>query len=190
MLVNNEGCSTATVKQQITIDHTRPGINYPVQYAVINRPLDLKAREFGSSVFWSPGAWLNTRATYTPVFKGSSEQLYTIEIKTNSGCITVDTQMVKTVENVEIYVPSAFSPNKDGMNDYLRPLLRGIKEVRYFRIFNRWGNVIFEMKTHEPGWDGTFKGIPQSTQAVVWMIEGIGVDDQVYRRKGTALLLR
>lgn len=190
LLFNNDGCSITTVKQNVVIDKPRPGINYPVQYAVINLPVTLQARQFGETVLWSPGTSLDTRTSYTPVFKGPSEQLYTIEIKTNSGCVTVDTQLVKTVKSVELYVPGAFTPNNDGLNDFLRPILMGVKELHYFRIFNRWGQIMFESKTDRPGWDGKFKGLAQTTQVVVWMAEGLGVDGKIYTRKGTSVLVR
>lgn len=190
ILYNNEGCSLPTIKQTIVIDEARPGINYPLLYAIIDLPLGLKARQFGDTVLWSPGTWLNTRTSYTPTFNGPSEQLYTIEITTNGGCVTVDTQLVKTIKNVEIYVPTAFTPNNDGVNDLLRPILLGIKELRYFRIFNRWGQLLFETKSDGFGWDGSLQGIPQSTQVVVWMIEAVGLDNNIYRRKGSSLLMR
>jgi gliding motility-associated-like protein len=190
LLSNSEGCNLTTEKRTITIDDPRPGVNYPVQYAVVDLPLDLEARRFGDNVLWSPGTWLNTPISYTPVFVGLTEQLYTIEIKTNSGCVTVDTQLVKTVKQVQVYVPTAFTPNSDGLNDILRPVAMGIKEVRRFSIFNRWGQLIFETKTDRSGWDGTLNGSPLSSQAVVWMFEGIGVDNKMYIRKGTSVLIR
>jgi gliding motility-associated-like protein len=189
-LLDNDGCAMTTVKQKIVIENPRPGITYPVEYAVLQKPLDLKARKFGVNVLWSPDTWLNSATSYNPIYKGTAEQQYTVQIKTVAGCVTVDTQMVKTVKDVEIYVPSAFTPNKDGMNDFLKPLLRGIKELRYFRVFNRWGNQIFEMRTGQPGWDGTLHGVLQPSQTFVWTMEGVGVDDQVYQRKGTAVLVR
>ena len=174
----------------ITIDEPRAGITYPVQYAIIGLPLDLKARQFGNNLVWTPATSLNTATSYTPIFKGSLEQLYTIQISTNGGCLTVDTQMVKTIRGVEIYVPNAFTPNNDSRNDLLRPILRGVKEVRYFRVFNRWGNLLFETTNTQLGWNGTLKGVPQPSQAVVWILEGIGLDGRIYRQRGTALLLR
>jgi gliding motility-associated-like protein len=190
LLFNSDGCSISTEKQPIIIDDPRQGINYPVQYAVVDLPLDLEARQFGDSVLWSPGTWLNTQTSFTPIFDGLTEQLYTIEIRTKSGCLTVDTQMVKTVKQVEVFVPTAFTPNSDGLNDFLRPILMGIKEVRRFSIFNRWGQLIFDTKTEQPGWNGMLQGSPLSSQAVVWMFEGIGVDNKMYRRKGTSVLIR
>ena len=97
---------------------------------------------------------------------------------------------MKTVKKAEIYVPTAFTPNNDGLNDFLRPILMGIKEVRYFSIFNRWGHLLFEMKTDQPGWDGTLKGVPQAAQVVVWVLEGLGIDNNIYRQKGTTVLVR
>jgi len=87
-------------------------------------------------------------------------------------------------------VPTAFTPNNDGLNDILRPTLMGVKELRYFRIFNRWGQMIFDTKTERSGWDGKVKGSPMPSQVVVWMMEGVGVDNNIYRRKGTSVLVR
>lgn len=189
-LVNNDGCSLSTKIKNIIIDDPRPGINYPVKYAVVELPLDLSARPFGDTVLWRPGSSLNTQTSFTPTFTGGTDQLYTIDIKTRSGCVTVDTQLVKTIEKVEVYVPNAFTPNSDGLNDLLRPVVFGIKELLYFKIFNRAGQQLFETNTLQSGWDGRFKGIPQLSQVVAWIVEGVGVDNRVYLRKGTSLLAR
>ncbi|MBC7873588.1 MAG: gliding motility-associated C-terminal domain-containing protein, partial [Ferruginibacter sp.] len=190
MLFNKDGCSINTVKQDIFIDKAKPGITYPVQYAVIELPIQLQARQFGFSAIWSPAVNLNTPASYTPIFTGTTDQLYSIEIKTVTGCVTVDKQLVKTIPHVDIYVPTAFTPNNDGLNDFLRPALLGIKELRYFRIFNRWGQLVFETRNALPGWNGNLNGILQATQVVVWMAEGTGVDNKVYTRKGISTLIR
>jgi gliding motility-associated-like protein len=185
-----EGCSKTTRKQDIVIEKERPGIMYPVEYAVINLPLTLQARQFGTSVVWSPATNLDDVFSYTPVFNGRTDQTYTIEIRTVTGCVTVDTQVIKSVENVEIYVPNGFTPNNDGKNDRLSPILMGIKDLRYFRVYNRWGQVMFESKSAKPGWDGTYNGVRQQSQVFVWMVEGTGLDGKLYRRKGTTVLIR
>lgn len=190
VLTNLDGCTTATDHQAIVIDVPRKGIRYPDEYAVINFPLPLEARQFGANAVWTPSTYLNDVNTYTPVFKGPVDQLYLISITTESGCLTVDTLQVKAIESVEIYVPTAFTPNSDGLNDNLRPVLRGVKELRYFRVYNRWGQVVYDTRNDMPGWNGVFKGAPQGTQVVVWVAEGVGVDGQVYRRKGYSTLVR
>lgn len=192
LTVNTDQCPSPlhVFTRNVVIDKPRPAFNYPIAYAVINYPLELEARNFGGSVLWTPGTSLNTRTSYKPLFTGSSDQLYTIEIKTTTGCLTVDTQSVKTITKAEIFVPTAFTPNSDGKNDYLRPVVYGVKEIRYFRIFNRWGHVVYQNKDIEPGWDGTISGVRQGTQVFIWMVEGIGVDNTIITKKGTTTLIR
>ncbi|MEI9944928.1 MAG: PKD domain-containing protein [Chitinophagaceae bacterium] len=190
--VNTNQCPTPLniLSKTLVIDIPKTAVNYPTEYAVIDYPYGLEARPIGSSAIWSPGTYLDTRNSFTPIFRGPVDQLYTIKITTETGCVTVDTQMVKTVTKADIFVPTAFTPNNDGLNDYLRPLLHGVKQIKYFRIFNRWGQLIYERKTVEPGWDGTISGVPQPSQAFVWMVEGMGVDKTVIIKRGTTMLIR
>ena len=189
-LFAKEGCIKTTETQNVIREKSRPGIRYSLEYAVINYPISLEARNFGASVLWTPATNLDNPTSLTPVFKGLTDQLYIIKITTAAGCITIDTQLVKTVQNVEMYVPTAFTPNNDGKNDFLRPVLMGIKELRYFKIFNRWGKVIYESRKAQPGWNGTINGIAQQSQVVVWIIEGLGVDGIIHRKKGSTILIR
>jgi gliding motility-associated-like protein len=94
------------------------------------------------------------------------------------------------MDNADIYVPTAFTPNSDGRNDLLKPVLAGIKELRYFRVYNRWGQLLFETKSEQRGWDGTIQGRRQATEVVVWIAEGLGDDGKVYTKKGTCVLVR
>ncbi len=177
-------------KRFVAVDAPKPGINNPAQIAVTNLPLTLQARSFGDHALWTPSTNLDNPASYTPVFVGTKEQRYTIEIRTNSGCVTIDTQLVKIVKGIEIYVPNSFTPNKDGKNDVLRPYMIGIKQLNFFRIFNRWGQLVFETHDAKDGWDGTFKGGAVEVQTLVWMLEGIGVDNNVYKAKGSSVIIR
>lgn len=189
-LRNTDGCTIATRKQPILIDTAKPGIRYALEYALSNVGLTLQARNIGETALWKPAAFLSSPTSFTPVFKGTVDQLYTIEIRSKAGCLAVDTQAVKIIEKVQVYVPTAFTPNKDGKNDYLRPTLIGLKDLHFFRVFNRFGQLLFETKKAMPGWDGTFKGEDLQTQTVVWILEGTGLDGLVYAQKGTAVLIR
>jgi gliding motility-associated-like protein len=66
----------------------------------------------------------------------------------------------------------------------------GFKQVNFFRIYNRWGKLLFEMKSDRPGWDGSSKDLDQSTQAVVWMIEAIDMDGVLHKAQGSTVLVR
>ncbi|HNK30530.1 MAG TPA: gliding motility-associated C-terminal domain-containing protein, partial [Ferruginibacter sp.] len=133
----------------------------------------------------------DNRFSYTPSFRGIHSQLYTIQLTTPSGCVTVDTQFVRTKKKIEIYVPNVFTPDRNGLNDYLRPTLFGFDHVNYFRVYNRWGKLLFQMNSDRPGWDGRINGnITTETQTVVWMIEAVDVDGVTHRKQGTTVLLR
>jgi gliding motility-associated-like protein len=189
-IFNNDGCSLETEDKSILVDKPKPGIAYPVEYAVENLPLILQARQFGTSAVWDPPTSLDDPSSFSPIFKGLYEQLYTITITTSTGCTTVDTQLVKTIKSVEIYVPTAFTPNGDGLNDVLRPVLLGVKQLHFFRVYDRWGQIVFETKTSHLGWDGTLRGSKQSSQVYVWIMEGVGVDGRTYSKKGSSVLIR
>jgi gliding motility-associated-like protein len=190
LLFNSKGCSTGTYKKTILIEKPIPAITYPVQYAIINMPQQLQARTFGVSVEWNPPTYLDNSTSLTPVFTGQTDKLYTVAIKTSAGCLTVDTQLVKAFKEVKIYVPTAFTPNNDGLNDFLKPIPAGIKQFSFFRVYNWWEQLVFDLKSDPRGWDGTINGKPQSTQTVVWMTEGIGADNKIYKQKGTCVLIR
>lgn len=188
--LNRDGCTINTDAKTILIEKAKPPIRYHDLYVVANTPSTLEARTFAATVLWQPGTFLNAMTTASPVFTGSSDQLYTIQLKTAVGCITVDTQAVIIVKHMDILVPTAFTPNKDGRNDILRPVLFGMKELTYFNVYNRWGQLLFQSKNRNAGWDGTFQGKIQANQVVVWTAEGIGMDGKKYIRKGTSVCIQ
>ncbi len=194
LTTNITGCPTpvSTRTLDIKIEAPVPGITYPDFTARYNFPEVLSARSnVGNTALWSPATYLDNRFSYKPTFKGLSSQLYTIELKNASnGCITVDTQFVKTDKKIEIYVPTVFTPGGDGLNDLLRPLLFGFDHVVSFRVYNRWGKLLFQMKSDRPGWDGKLNGHPVDMQTVVWMIEAVDVDGVMHKKQGTTVLMR
>jgi gliding motility-associated-like protein len=190
VLKDDFGCTVTTEKQPVVIEIPRRGITYPTKYAVINLPLTLQARDFASTAQWAPAIHLDKPDAFKPVFKSSTEQQYIITLQTIGGCTTIDTQMVKIINGVQVQVPNAFSPNNDRKNDVLRPVLYGVKQLNYFRVYNRWGLLLFQSQEEVFGWDGTLGGVAQPTQAVVWVIEAVGVDGVTYQKKGTSVLIR
>ncbi len=179
-----------TQKRFVVIEKPIAGKRYPEAYAVANLPLTLEARTIGNSAVWTPATGLDNATSYTPVFIDNKERSFNIELKTAAGCITVDTQVVKINKNIVIYVPNAFTPNDDSRNDVLKPFMIGIKQLVYFKIFNRWGELVFETKDIKQGWDGRYKGNPVQSHTLVWMLQGIGVDDKTYNAKGSTVLIR
>ena len=125
----------------------------------------------------------------TYLVKNGTSGAYTVQIKTQTGCITVDTQYIRTYKKIDIYVPTVFTPNGDGLNDYLRPLLLGFNKINYFKIYNRWGKLLYSTTNDIPGWDGRVNNIPQEPQTIVWIIEAIDIDGGLHKQSGTTIIL-
>ena len=88
------------------------------------------------------------------------------------------------------FVPKAFTPNADGLNDDFKPLLFGNIEHYRFTVFNRWGQIVFQSSTPGQGWDGRYKGKFESANVFVWTCQYrlAGGDDQ--SEKGSVMLIR
>jgi gliding motility-associated-like protein len=191
-LFDTKGCVVSTRSEIIYIETPKPGIRYADQYAIISFPIDLEARDFGVEYLWRPPMYLTDATLMKPSFTSGSDgdQLYTINITTAVGCLTVDTQLVKTVKEVKVYVPSAFTPNNDGKNDFLFPIMQGIKKLNSFQIFNRWGQLVYNMQPGHRGWDGNVSSQLQGTSVYVWVFNGLGANNITYTFKGTVTLIR
>lgn len=192
VMTNSDGCTDKTRTETVEIETPKRSIRYPDQYSIINIPEDLQARTFGQTVLWQPSYFLNNPNIVNPTFDASYEldQSYTIDIRTAAGCQTVDTQTVKVIKEVKVYVPTAFTPNNDGKNDYMHPIMLGIKELKYFRIYNRGGQLVYDYIPGAKGWDGKIGGEWQPTGVYVWMFRGTGWDKQEHVYKGTLVLIR
>jgi gliding motility-associated-like protein len=90
----------------------------------------------------------------------------------------------------EIYVAGGFTPNGDGKNDLIIPKLVGIKSLRYFKVYDRWGQLIYQTNIEGQGWDGKFKGVPQPLETYIWIAEGIDLEDKIVKRSGDFILFR
>jgi gliding motility-associated-like protein len=92
--------------------------------------------------------------------------------------------------NPGIYVPKAFTPNNDGLNDELKAVPLGMKGFNYFSLYNRWGELVFTTTNYLKGWNGMFKGQPQNPGVYVWIAEAIDQNNKPVRVKGSTLLIR
>jgi gliding motility-associated-like protein len=167
----------------------------------INQPLQLHAIDVNNSGVtkweWSSTAFLDNPfiadpvAQFpTPVSTFPYEYVYTVTGTTPAGCQSFAEVRIKVYQGPDIYVPTAFTPNRDGRNDVLMPVPVGIKELHFFRVYNRWGQPIFQTKVSSAGWDGTFGGHEQATGVYVWIAEGIDFAGKTISKKGTVTLIR
>ena len=86
------------------------------------------------------------------------------------GCTDYDTVYIRVFKGPTFYVPTAFTPNGDGLNDIFRPTAVGIASMDYFRVYDRYGVMVYETNYMTKGWDGKYKGVNQNIGNYVWTI--------------------
>lgn len=154
----------------------------------------LTASSIASNYTWTPATGLSNAFIADPVVTAPSVDgavvRYEVTASTAAGCKGEGEATVRVYKGPEIYVANAFSPNNDGKNDVFIPFPVGIKQLKYFRVFNRWGQMMFSTTTLQQGWDGRFGGQDQPGGVYTWMVEAITHDDRKITKKGTVTLIR
>lgn len=126
-----------------------------------------------------------------PVPAVTRDETVRLIVRNRFGCADTATQKIKVVNNCFIAVPSAFTPNSDGINDYLYPLNAYKARDLSFSVYNRFGQRIFFTRNWTNKWDGRFKGQPADAGTYVWVLNYIHVDTNVKtEQKGTTILIR
>ncbi|BAV08017.1 internalin [Filimonas lacunae] len=177
----------------LTVEEPTPSKRYDPINGILGRTVNLEAKATGTSYSWTPATNLSSATIANPVLTMKDSATYYVTVSTDAGCLTVDTQQVRIFKGADIYVPKAFTPNGDGINDKLFPIPVGVPQLTYFRVFNRWGVILYQIN-HMPsvgeGWDGTYKGKEQPFDSYTWVAEGIDVDGKTVRLSGNSVLIR
>lgn len=139
---------------------------------------------------WMPMTQLSNYNSRFTEFTAVNDVMYQIKISNKFTCVTVDTLQMLVLKQPGFYLPTAFTPNGDGLNDVAKPYLVGMKGLKSFSVFNRWGNRIFYTTTYGKGWDGRYEGETQNSGVYVWILEFYDADNKVRLEKGTITLIR
>lgn len=141
-----------------------------------------------TSVSWTPSGGLSSRYIVNPLASPAISTKYVITGVTEYGCKTKDSININIDEETLIDVPNAF--NAGGVNNEFKIIRRGLATLNNFRIFNRWGNVVFETTDINKGWNGEYKGVPQPVGVYVYMIDGTTKSGKMFKKQGNVTLLR
>jgi gliding motility-associated-like protein len=136
-----------------------------------------------------PGIEQNNTGTFTIK---NVEKDKTVYIQQNNGsCVSPLVPVaIKVVDKSYFTIPNAFTPNHDQLNDRLPVRIHGAISLTYFRIYNRWGNIVFETTRLNDSWDGTSNGLQQLSGTYVWVAEGKDINGVTIRDKGNVVLIR
>ena len=190
---DNRGCPKPG-KDVVTIT-VLPKVNLSVgndTVVVVQQTLQLMATG-ADNYQWSPPANLSSPTIANPVaiFNTPTDGMtYKVVGSDVGGCKDSAYLTIKVFAgNPTIYVPTAFTPNNDGKNDYLRPIAAGMLRLEQFSIYNRWGQLVFSSNGNK-GWDGRISGQLQATNTFVWIIRAIDYVGKPFVSKGTVTLIR
>ncbi len=152
-----------------------------------------------TSYRWSPPTGLSDANIHNPTLMLTKETLpagqesivYTLTASTANGCTESDAVMVKVFKTgPSIFMPNGFTPNNDGKNDMIRPLLVGMRSLDKFQVYNRFGQLVFSTTTINRGWDGKINGELQPTAAYVYNAQATDYTGKVVKQAGSFVLVR
>ncbi|WP_177192404.1 gliding motility-associated C-terminal domain-containing protein [Chitinophaga arvensicola] len=189
-IIDDNNCSKDTIitmynkspeRVKILNDDTEITIGETIRLTATNAP----------DYQWTPVEGLSCSNCATPLAMPLKNTVYIVTTITGENCIKSDTVRIAVSNVSSLFVPNAFTPNNDGINDVFRPRLRGVA-IYKMSIFNRWGNLIFESNDPKIGWDGYYKNELQPVGAYVYMIQYAyyGQESQLQMKKGAFTLIR
>jgi gliding motility-associated-like protein len=164
------------------------GTQYPLKTLVVNGPI--------TQWLWTPSNDLNCSSCPLPVANIKKDISYMVKVTTAYGCSAADTINIKVFcSQSQVFIANGFTPDGDGINDVLTVRGTGIAMVKHFRIFNRWGVVVFERDNFPPNntayaWDGKVKGKEVPPDIFVYTAEVICENGNSFTYKGNISLIK
>lgn len=164
----------------------------PGYYTITNSLYRCPDHRIGRTIDHTPSSDFGYTMLVNDTASSTSKILYidTLKDTDTAGCADTAYHVMKVEDNCYIAVPSAFTPNGDGLNDYLYPLNAYKATQLIFRVFNRNGQLVFETRDWTKKWDGTFKGNPLTTAIFVWELSYTDPENKKVFLKGSTLLIR
>lgn len=160
---------------------------------IVGQPLQFRAVG-GVRYHWLPATSLSSDTIANPIgiYDGTFDSIrYKILVYNQADCVDstyITVRIFKT--DPRIFVPTAFTPNGDGLNDVARPIAAGMEKIEYFRVYNRWGQLVFSTTINGHGWDGKINGKLQGTEVFVWLVKALDYKGNTFFAKGTLTLIR
>jgi gliding motility-associated-like protein len=189
------GCELINDSFQITVNPL-PIVEATVDKPIINlgEQVQLTATQDQNFIYnWIPAELVSSTSIFNPTSSPTQNTLYTVFVNDRNNCKAQDTVSVR-VENVacdnnNIFIPNAFSPNNDGMNDKFMVRSAPLKSYHLI-IFDRWGNKVFESNDAANNWNGTYKNQPVAMDVYGYYFEGECLQGEKITIKGNVSLIK
>jgi gliding motility-associated-like protein len=192
-IVANPGfCQTEDSVAVTVLD--RPGVDAGKDQ-VVKEGEKVKLNANGADMYqWLPEWGVSNPQISNPTIlipPGMDSVTYVVTGAFNNGCTSTDAITIHVIIKTLVDAPSAFTPNSDGKNDVFRPIVKGDYQLVDFRIYNRWGGLVFQTNRAYEGWKGREGKDEQSTDTFVWTIQARNkTTGKMLYKKGTVTLIR
>lgn len=192
---NDFGCAFDTTVLLNIFNYVPPLSIFPaVDTVFLGESVQLTAtQDAGYSYLWQPPTGLNLSTVFNPVATPEATTLYELVVRDPNGCTNSAQALVVVVEPVcrepYLFIPNAFTPNGDNLNDVLMVLGAQI-EALHLMIYDRWGELIFETRDPGQGWDGRFRGKELPADVYGFYLEVRCIGGEAYIKTGNVTLLR
>jgi gliding motility-associated-like protein len=145
----------------------------------------------GSQTYsWSPSWAMSNSNIANPIIQPKESALYYVYGLDSASCAGKDSIWVEVDKSNPTVMPTAFTPNGDGVNDVFRPWNKKFENFQEFRVFNRWGQEVFNAKGIDNGWDGTYRGENCDMDTYYYTVRLAYPDGNVKTLRGEVLLVR
>jgi gliding motility-associated-like protein len=169
----------------------------PDQTVVSGATAQIKATAQNADIIsWSPAQTLSCDNCLTPIASMQVTTTYTVTVSTKEGCRASDSVTIFVLcDASQVFVPNTFTPNGDGKNDVFYPRGSGITAIQAFRVYNRWGELMFErtninINDESNAWDGSFGGEASKPDVYVWLLDATCNNGQQVKLKGDVTIIK
>ncbi len=188
VIVSNQFACTDIAKVMVTVVQSPSADAGPDKWIIRGNSVQLTSNAVGQNVSysWSPDAFINNSQSLQPIVNPPRDTSYVLTVTSSDGC-GIDTDTVQVFVYKDVFIPNAFTPNEDGLNDTWNiPALNAYPEFE-LTVFNREGQIVFQNKRSNRPWDGKYKGNLLPVGVYVYIID-LKVGGEIL--KGTLALLR
>jgi gliding motility-associated-like protein len=187
---NNLGIDSLTVQAYIVVNSTtQVSTTFDSTTIILGESVTLGAGG-GISYIWYPDFFLTNDSISNPVATPTDTTVYTVVMTDLNGCTSATQVKVNVRPPNQVFIPNMFTPNSDGVNDFIKLYTTGVIERVEFNIFDRWGNRVFFADDVNERWDGTYHGKNCNTGVYAYFYRVAFADGRVIKGKGDITLVR
>ena len=195
-VTDNNTCVNSSPTVNVLVQDPVPSVHWDTS-VVVGQTVMLNADlGKGFTYTWTPLVdYLNCSECFihNPVSTSTINITYSVSAQDSLRCsVGKNTYAIHIIPKISLDVPTAFTPNGDGINDIIYPSGWGLRKLNFFKVFNRWGQLVFESNDLKIGWDGVFQGVPQNMETYVYQVSAETYLDKepTLTKSGTFKLIR